>query len=239
MHPRRISGLRDTHVARDGIRDRCSAGPLRRRDVVFHELDAEALAFDPKSGAVHRFDATTLTVWRACDGLHSINQIAESLASDHAIDLHAARALVARVVRELQGRDLMLQVGVESPRCERAVPGMVESPRTPGRLPSRREVLGGGATKLLLTAPLISTFFAAGAYASGPSASAAFGPGGCKTVGYSCGNVTNCCDFLDRGCLDQGGPDGKECCVKHGASGCDSNEECCNATDTCVAGACI
>lgn len=223
----------------DGIRDRRPAGPLRRRDVVFHELDGEAVAFDPQSGAVHRFDETTMTVWRACDGLHSRQEIAESLSSEHAIELHTARAVVTRVVRELQGRDLILEAGPELPHCDRAVAAMVESARMPGTLPSRREVLGGGATKLLLTAPLISTFFAAGAYASGPSASAAFGPGGCKTVGYSCGNVNQCCDKVDRGCKDQGGPHGKECCVKHGVSGCDGAEDCCISTDTCVAGVCL
>ena len=66
-------------------------------------------------------------------------------------------------------------------------------------------------TRTVLAAPLISTFFATGAYASGPSFSAAYGTDGggdCKNVGYSCTVDGDCCSsaclFEDLGSLTCG-----------------------------------
>ena len=100
---------------------------------------------------------------------------------------------------------------------------------------SRRELLSGGVTKAILAAPVISTFFATGAFASGPSASAAFGEGECKNTGYSCVVKQDCC---------QGGPINHECeaatcCLKKNVSGCVTDDDCCaEATSGCIAGTC-
>jgi hypothetical protein len=80
---------------------------------------------------------------------------------------------------------------------------------------------------------VISTFFAAGAYASGPSASGAYGPGGCKTIGYSCAINTDCCEPDTKTACQEG-----KCCVQHNESGCIGDETCCNANDHCIGGVC-
>ncbi|MCH7885747.1 MAG: hypothetical protein IIC01_10915 [Planctomycetes bacterium] len=97
---------------------------------------------------------------------------------------------------------------------------------------SRRELLSGGVTKAILAAPVISTFFATGAFASGPSASAAFGAADCKNVGYSCTVVGDCCEVSNNTDCE-----GSSCCLNPGEAGCDSDADCCQGK-TCSAGNC-
>ena len=101
---------------------------------------------------------------------------------------------------------------------------------------SRRALLGSGVTKAVLAAPVISTFFAAGAYASGVSASAAFGEGGCKTVGYSCRVPADCCEEgLENTDCENGA-----CCIRKLKTGCTTDDDCCStATGGCVDGTCM
>ena len=53
------------------------AMPLRRDDIVLEELDGEAILYDPRYGAVHRFNAVTLFVWDLCDGSHTMTDIVQ------------------------------------------------------------------------------------------------------------------------------------------------------------------
>jgi hypothetical protein len=240
--------------------------PLRRADLHVEELDGEAVVYDPRNGAVHRLNATSFFVWSVCDGLHAPNDIAASVEERYSIDKDEALSVVGSVVAQLFEKDLLYdecdgerdasshttnraelvsRVGrVDAPGQAMAAGGSartlptVTQPEAAIRAPSRREILGGGVTKAVLAAPVISTFFAAGAYASGPSGSAAFGPDGCKTVGYSCTINADCCESgATTACQDQGGPT-KSCCVQHNRSGCTVDNDCCNATDVCVGGFC-
>ncbi len=93
---------------------------------------------------------------------------------------------------------------------------------------SRRELLSGGVTKAVLAAPVISTFFAADAYASGIASA------DCRPVGFSCESLPDCCDeALGRDC--QGGV----CCIEELGTGCVTDDDCCpSATGGCVGGTC-
>ena len=144
---------------------------------------------DPRSGAIYYFNTTALAIWNACDGTRTSRDIARGLASRHSLDVEEALESVRGVVGVLSEQGLLL-----GPAPNR------ESPLTYDRHNqghprgvTRREVLGDGAGKLVYVTPVVSTFFAAGAFASGPSASGAFGGGGCKTVGYSCAVDEDCC----------------------------------------------
>ena len=180
------------------------AMPSRRDGLVLEELDGEAIVYDPRYGAVHRFNAVTLFVWDLCDGSHTMTDIAQRLTQLSEVATDEALEHVQRVIAELGILELVEGAPVEAMN-KRKVPWWTKAPEPiasfapptldrPGPLRlSRRELLGSGMGKMIFVAPVISTFFAAGAYASGPSASAAFGDGGCKNVGYSCAVDEDCC----------------------------------------------
>ena len=56
------------------------AAPCRRADLVLHELDGEALIYDPVSADTHRLNATALFIWQCCDGSHDTEAIATELS---------------------------------------------------------------------------------------------------------------------------------------------------------------
>jgi hypothetical protein len=195
--------------------------PTRRPNLACETLDAEAVIYDVHTGAVHHLDETALWLWEACDGHRSPNELTTACAERFDVPLAIAATHVKQGLHHLRARHLLLNAD------EAGEP----PPETCG--PSRRELLNSGATRAILAAPVISTFFATGANASGPSYSAAFGPGGCKTVGYSCSTSNDCCG---------GGPETAcedfKCCYKADGGPCDSDADCCsglicNARNNC------
>lgn len=199
----------------------------RRDDLHVEELDAEAVVHHSRNGAVHRLDAITFFIWSSCDGTRTL----EELAGDVARHFSAAQAEAASVVESAvesavaQLRDKQLLEG------DTATSGVFTGPIDRGF--SRREMLRGGFGRAMLAAPIISTFFAVGAYASGPSASGAFGPGGCKESQYSCFVDTDCCQAPATRLCESG-----SCCVKLNQV-CNSNADCCaNAGSGCDGGIC-
>ena len=217
--------------------------PLRRDGLIVEELDGEAVLYDPRYGAVHRFNTVTLFVWDMCDGSHTTADIATRLTK--VCEVHPDEALdsVQRVIAELSILELVEGAPVE-PISESNVPWWTKAPSEPvassspptvdrpGPLRlSRRELLRGGVTKLIFVAPVISTFFAAGAYASGLSASAAFGAGDCKNAGYSCTVDGDCCDNDCNAGICQEDP----ACQGVGEI-CFVDEDCCS--DDCDQGVC-
>lgn len=190
--------------------------PRRRDDVHVEELDGEAVLYDPRTGAIHRMDAVAYSVWTACDGSRTCDDVCHLVATRHKIGGLRAEQCVRSALELLDQKELMIGSGATSDSAL-----------------SRREVLSGGIGRALVAAPVISTFFAAGAYASGPSASAAFGEAACKNIGYSCGSATDCCEGPpDRGCVSS------TCCVENDQDGCVTDADCCVGGDTCVAGKC-
>ena len=236
--------------------------PLRREDLVLEELDGEAVLYDPRCGAVHRFDAPTLFVWEACDGTHGTADISRAVGDAYDVSVDEALGHVEQLIADLCARGLLAQgctatakVPAEATEGTTArapikragaatATGQPDGMGAPlprgvsrGGLPSRRAVLRGGATKLAFAAPVISTFFARPAYASNPvhPAWSAFGAGGCKNVGYSCTTHANCCG----GGLDNTKCLGRTCCFQSGKTGCYRDTDCCDyPAESCVAGMC-
>jgi PqqD family protein of HPr-rel-A system len=217
--------------------------PLRREDLVFEEVDGEAVLYDPRCGAVHRFDALSLLVWKACDGSHSVADITHEVIAAYEVEANEAFDDIEQLIAELCTRGLLAN-GCSTAGHIPAQPGkgstvmpLRPTQSTPGLL-SRRTVLRGGVKKLAFAAPVIATFFARPAYASNPinPAASAFGAGGCKNPGYSCAGAFECC----------GGAAGAQCqwpeqvcCIKSKKTGCYRDEDCCEfPAETCNAGKC-
>ena len=229
------------------------AMPLRRDDLALEELDGEAVLYDARHGAVHRFSATTLMIWHGCSGTQTPKDIVAGLVGDHSIPLDAALKLVISVIAELHNRDLLHQhCAVPYQRSLSSVDAHAEPPRqgmstesSAGRVPqgdatetagrgiSRRELLSSGVTKGVLAAPVISTFFAGGAFASVGVAS------GCwPSNEVPCIVNDDCCDYLGTQleCDTYTCGPGKCCCVKATGGPCFSDADCCDPGKSCVPG---
>ncbi len=237
--------------------------PLVRQDLVFEQLDGEAILYDPSSGAVHRLSVVGLVVWEACDGTNTIKELAQVVTERFDIlHLEACRE-IARTVSHLDVLGLLVptarpDVAIDAVGSASSVDQVTESPadfharteqakavvdptylRPPSRVGlSRRAMLTRSTTKMLLAPPIISTFFATGAYASGPSASAAFDGAGNKNVGYSCTVDTDCSgNDPEQNTLCWEAT--KTCCIKKQKTGCVTDADCCpDALSGCVAGTC-
>lgn len=82
--------------------------PLRRTDIIVHELDGEGLLFDGTSGDTHQLNQTALFVWRACDGSQDARQIAERLVDVYEVSIEDAVRHVERMFREFLERRLIV-----------------------------------------------------------------------------------------------------------------------------------
>jgi PqqD family protein of HPr-rel-A system len=81
--------------------------PIARQDVSLHEIDGEALIFDPTTGDTHHMNETALLVWRCCDGRGTAGEIADALADRFEIERSEARQHVDRIVGEFAARRLV------------------------------------------------------------------------------------------------------------------------------------
>ncbi len=82
----------------------------RREDVEVHRLDDEAVLYDPRHGAVHRFNAATMRIWDACGHPVGVNGVAEIVAETWSVTSAEALPHVRRLIAELSLRDLMDEV---------------------------------------------------------------------------------------------------------------------------------
>ncbi len=204
--------------------------PRARRDVDLHDLDGEAILFDPVGGAVHRLNATARRLWNLCDGTRTVDDLVDDCAGRFEIEPVEAAAIVNDALASLRAQELLEEPTDPHPQDQTAPPPQTSAAdgAEPPATPSRRDFLRGGATKALIAAPIISTFFVRPAYASTVSP---HGAGGCKNIGFSCQINIDCCDNTSRVKCEA-----NTCCVKHNEA-CDSSDECC-AGRTCTAGTC-
>ena len=72
--------------------------PRRRADLVWQELDGEAVLYDPDNGFTHRMNATAVRVWEACDGKSTSLQVAGALVSQFDVTLEQAQLDVEQLI---------------------------------------------------------------------------------------------------------------------------------------------
>jgi len=82
--------------------------PRRRSDVRVHELDGEALIFDPVSADTHRLNETALFIWRQCDGRHDVEHIALRLIETYDVSENEVMECVRRSREEFDTCGLIL-----------------------------------------------------------------------------------------------------------------------------------
>jgi len=88
--------------------------PIRRSDLVVHELDGEALIYDAKTADTHRLNGTAFFIWQCCAGRDSPTKIADQLAECYDVRPNAALNHVRRMIDELCQKGLLETDGVEA-----------------------------------------------------------------------------------------------------------------------------
>lgn len=81
--------------------------PPRRRDLIEHELDGEVMLCDPRNGYTYRMNATTLQVWRLCDGLSTTTQITARQAELYDVEFDTAQDHVEQLVVRFAESDIL------------------------------------------------------------------------------------------------------------------------------------
>ena len=75
---------------------------VRLRGVEEAPLSGELMLFEPETGRFFVLNRTMASVWRCCDGTHSVEQMIEGLKSDfEGVDVEAARVDVGRALEQL------------------------------------------------------------------------------------------------------------------------------------------
>ncbi|MFQ5590148.1 MAG: PqqD family protein [Phycisphaerae bacterium] len=95
-----------------------SCRPARRTDVTVHELDGEALIYDPVTADTHRLNRTGLFIWQRCDGYHNVAEIARRLTEGYDVALVPAALHSARMIAELERTQLVTTTPTVSNRRE-------------------------------------------------------------------------------------------------------------------------
>ena len=104
-----------TKAENSGPRSALNPLPEQRRDVALHELDGEALIYDPIATCTHQLNSTALFIWRQCDGAHHLGQISEALATVYDVSDQEAMVHSERLITELTIKKLLVSSSEEAP----------------------------------------------------------------------------------------------------------------------------
>ncbi|UCE58898.1 MAG: PqqD family protein [Phycisphaerales bacterium] len=84
--------------------------PLQRSDLTVHELDGEALVYDPVTASTHRLNDTALLIWQQCDGKHDARQIAAHMADVYDVAFSDALKHTERMFAEFQSQQIVVTI---------------------------------------------------------------------------------------------------------------------------------
>ena len=104
---------------------RTASTPARRTDVVVHELDGEALIYDPQSGDTHRLNATAAFIWRHCDGHTDAEAMTRRMTDTYEVEYDCALQHTGRMLSEFAAAGLLTPIG-------NRVPGESDEPESDG-----------------------------------------------------------------------------------------------------------
>jgi len=90
-----------------------SAQWVRSNDVVWEEIDGEAVIVKPSAKRTWVFNATASFIWKCCDGHSSIEDVARKLALSCGRELRLVRTDIVEFCRQLE--EIGLIVGHSAP----------------------------------------------------------------------------------------------------------------------------
>jgi hypothetical protein len=92
------------------VRTHESAIPMRKRQetLMMREVDQEVLLLDLESDRIHQLNQTASFIWRLCDEVDSVEEIAARLAAEFEVEEDVAQKDVIETLDTLRGLKLLL-----------------------------------------------------------------------------------------------------------------------------------
>ncbi len=85
--------------------------PIRRDELLRHELDGEVVLYDPVSGTTYRLNGTAYQLWRACDGSADVDALTHGLTDAYDVDSRSARDDVTETLAQMRRNGLLYDEG--------------------------------------------------------------------------------------------------------------------------------
>jgi hypothetical protein len=86
---------------------------VRRLDLTMCTVNGECVILDRASGFVHQLNATASHIWSACDGRHTVEEIAACVAARFASAPDTVLHDVIRTLADLERLGLLVDVPVD------------------------------------------------------------------------------------------------------------------------------
>ena len=96
---------------------------VRSKDVVWDEIDGEAVLVSTSEQKTWVLNATASIIWKCCDGSISIETIAKRIASECGREASRVKAELGDFCREMELRGLLM--GERAHLSEQSIPGAV------------------------------------------------------------------------------------------------------------------
>jgi len=84
---------------------------IRSSEIVWQELDGQALLVHARTGARWTLNAAALAVWKLCDGSRTVESLAKALAASTRRSLGECREELDRFAQALSGTGLLQPMG--------------------------------------------------------------------------------------------------------------------------------
>lgn len=76
--------------------------PIRSEDIVWRNLDGEAVLLNPKSGKYFGMNAVGCSFWEKIDGARSLSEIIDLLFADYEVERETLERDIAELVAKLE-----------------------------------------------------------------------------------------------------------------------------------------
>lgn len=83
---------------------------IKSQELVEQVVEGEIVVLDKVAGLIHQLNSTAGTIWKACDGKATIDNIAAQIAEQYGIDIKLARADVVTTLQQLEQQKLVQTV---------------------------------------------------------------------------------------------------------------------------------
>ena len=86
----------------------------RNTEVIWEELDGEALVISPATGQRWSFNATAASIWKMCDGATSLLRLSKAFAQASGLELARSRDEIRAFCAALSNAGLLCPAGGQS-----------------------------------------------------------------------------------------------------------------------------
>lgn len=80
---------------------------LRNNQVLWRELDGEAILLDPQQGCSYNLNGVGTFIWKLLDGAHSIDELVAAISAAYEVDENQARSDLESLLHDLRLNNLV------------------------------------------------------------------------------------------------------------------------------------